>query len=82
MERNLKRECGRLNRIFTNYIAEFSDESEENPNPKAGLSEKATRRMIRKMLKLAGVSDDKISALADIGFDELKENLKDVINHN
>jgi predicted Zn-dependent protease with MMP-like domain len=38
--------------------------------------------MMRKVLKLAGVSDEKISALADIGFDELKENLRDVINHN
>lgn len=82
MERNLKRECGRLNRIFTNQIAEFSEESEENPEPKAGYSERAMRKMIKKVLRLSGVSEEKIKDLADIGFDALKQNLQDVMNHN
>jgi len=57
MERNLKREVGRLNRIFTNYIAEFSDSSAENADPKAGLSEKAVRKNLKKILRLFRVDE-------------------------
>lgn len=82
MERNLKREVGRLNRIFTNYIAEFSDSSAENADPKAGLSEKAVRKNLKKILRLFGVDEEKIKDLAQINFEDLACNLKDVINHN
>lgn len=82
IERNLKRECGRLNRIFSNYIAEFSDSSEENQDPKAGLSEKAVRKNLKKILRLFGVDEEKIKDLAQIDFADLSANLKDVINHN
>lgn len=84
MEKNLKREVERLNRIFNNYIAEFDDEEwmEEPIHPKAGLSDKAFKKLICRVMFGMGIDIDKINSMKGIDLAKLKENFKDIIMNN
>jgi len=84
IEKNLKREVERLNRIFNNYIAEFDDEEwmEEPIHPKAGLTDKAFKKMICRVMFGMGIDPDKINAMKGIDLVKLKENFKDIIMNN
>jgi len=55
---------------------------EEPLHAKAGLTEKAFRKQLYRILFSMGVDMDKINDMKDIDFDKLKENFKDIVTHN
>lgn len=55
---------------------------EEPLHPKAGLSEKAFRKQLYRILFSMGVDMDKINDMKGIELEKLKENFKDIVTHN
>jgi len=55
---------------------------EEPIHEKAGLSDKAFRKLLCRMMFGMGIDSEKINAMKDIDLDKLKENFRDVITQN
>jgi len=55
---------------------------EEPIHPKAGLSDKAFKKMICRVMFGMGIDADKINAMKNIDLPKLKENFKEIIMNN